>query len=177
MKGAAFTHGASQAQRLLRRWGRTPLVYTHALVFPVFLLLVFRLVFGDTMTAASDGDSLRRYVPLATLVGTVFGGVGYALGFRPDDPAVLPLFVLIPVPAGIGFSALVCAVAVRASSVSALSGLSILFLLMLFVSTGFAPLESYPQALRPVVHVLPLSCGVDTMRGLAGSGAVLAPLL
>jgi ABC-2 type transport system permease protein len=224
---AAFTHGALQAQRLLRRWGRTPLVYTQALVFPVFLLLVFRLVFGDTMTAASGGDSLRRYVPLATLVGTVFGGVGigvslmleresglldrframpvhrtspltgrlgaeivrilvtalvflavgYALGFRPDDPAVLPLFVLIPVLAGIGFSALVCAVAVRASSVSALSGLSILFLLMLFFSTGFAPLESYPHALRPVVHVLPLSCGVDTMRGLAGSGAVLAPLL
>jgi ABC-2 type transport system permease protein len=198
-----------------------------ALVFPVFLLLVFRTVFGDTMAAASGGDSLNRYVPLAALVGTVFGGVGigvslmlerdsglldrframpvhrtspltgrlgaevarmlvtalvfaavgYALGFRLRHAALLPLFAAVPLLVGIGFSSLVCAVAVRARNVSALSGLAVLFLLMLFFSTGFAPLESYPHALRPVIHVLPLSCGVDAMRGLTGTGAVLAPLL
>ncbi|MDN3356793.1 ABC transporter permease [Actinomadura sp. DC4] len=224
---AAFAHGALQAQRLLRRWWRTPMVSMQALVFPVFLLLVFRVVFGDTMAAASGGDSLNRFVPLAALVGTVFGGVGvgvslmlerdsgllgrframpvhrtspltgrlgaevvrmlvtaltfvavgYALGFRLDDVAVLPVFALVPVLVGIGFSSLVCAIAVRARNVSALSGVSVVFLLMLFFSTGFAPLDSFPHALRPVVHLLPLSCGVDTMRGLAGAGAVLTPLL
>lgn len=227
---AALTQGGLQAQRLLRRWSRSPMIYMQALIFPVFLLLMFRLVFGDTVSAASGSDSLHRFVPLTALVGTVFGGlasgvtlmmerrsglldrframpvhrsslltgrlfaevarmlvtsvafvaVGYVIGFRFEGPAglaALPAFVLVPVIIGVGFSSLVCAVAVRARGVSAVSGLSAVFLLQLFFSTGFAPIESYPGFLRPVVGALPLSCGADAMRGLSGAGAVLTPLL
>ncbi|BBB02293.1 putative ABC transporter membrane protein [Actinacidiphila reveromycinica] len=226
----AFGQGALQAGRLLRRWSRSPLVFVQALVFPVCLLLVFRLVFGSTVAASSGGDSLNRFVPLATLVGTVFGGVGsgaslirerqsglldrframpvhrsslligrleaelaralvtaaaflavgYALGFRAHGDlgaAALPLFLAVPLLLGLGFAALVCAVAAHARSTAVLSGLSMLFTLMLFFNTGFAPADSYPGALRPLVRALPLSCGADAMRGLADAGAVRAPLL
>ncbi|MEU6851162.1 ABC transporter permease [Actinacidiphila alni] len=229
-RGSALAQGGLQAGRLLRRWSRSPIVFVQALVFPVFLLLVFRLVFGTTVAASSGGDSLNRFLPLATLVGTVFGGVGsaaslireretglldrframpvhrsslligrleaeliralvtsvaflavgYALGFRADGDAgaaALPLFLAVPVLLGAAFAALVCAVAAHARSVASLSGLSMLFTLMLFFNTGFAPADSYPGALRPLVRALPLSCGADAMRGLADGGAVRTPLL
>ncbi|WNI18933.1 ABC transporter permease [Actinacidiphila sp. ITFR-21] len=228
--GTALAQSGLQAGRLLRRWSRSPIVFVQALVFPVCLLLVFRLVFGDTVAASSGGNSLNRFLPLATLVGTVFGGVGsgaslvlerrsglldrfralpvhrsslllgrlaaelvralltavvflavgYVLGFRAagaGGAAALPLFVAVPVLLGSGFSALVCAVAAHARSVAALSGLSLLFTLMLFFNTGFAPIDSYPGPLRPLVRALPLSCGADAMRGLAGAGAIGRPLL
>jgi ABC-2 type transport system permease protein len=69
------------------------------------------------------------------------------------------------------------AVAAYARSVAALSSLSMLFTLMLFFNTGFAPIDSYPGALRPLVRALPLSCGADAMRGLVDAGAVRTPLL
>ncbi|MBD0735842.1 ABC transporter permease [Streptomyces sp. CBMA29] len=227
---SALAQGGLQAGRLLRRWSRSPIVFVQALVFPVCLLLVFRLVFGTTVAASSGGDSLNRFLPLATLVGTVFGGVGsgaslirerqsglldrframpvhrsslligrleaelaralltalaflavgYALGFRADGDAgaaALPLFLAVPLLLGAGFAAVVCAVAAYARSVAALSGLSMLFTLMLFFNTGFAPVDSYPGALRPLVRALPMSCGADAMRGLVDSGAVRTPLL
>ncbi|MFI6348453.1 ABC transporter permease [Streptomyces sp. NPDC050560] len=226
----ALAQGGLHAGRLLRRWSRSPVVVVQAVVFPVCLLLVFRLVFGDTVTAASGGDSLHRFLPLATLVGTVFGGVGSgvslvlerqsglldrfralpgprtsllvgrllaeiaralgtsaaflavgcALGFRPGGTAgaaAVPLFLAVPSALGLGFAALVCAVAARARSTATLSGLSMVFTLMLFFNTGFAPLDSYPGALRPVVRVLPMSLGADTMRAAAEHTALLGPLL
>ena len=71
---------------------------------------------------------------------------------------------------------LVIAVA-TVSGKAVIQQLSILFLLMLFFNTGFAPVEEYPGWLEPVVRYQPMSLAIDTMSGLTEGGPVRDALI
>jgi len=96
--GAAWRGGLLQAQRLLRRWSREPIVLAQTLIFPAFLLLVFRAVLGDSITSSTGRDSVYGTVPLTVLVGTVFGSIGTGASLLSErDGGLLARFQVMPV--------------------------------------------------------------------------------
>ncbi|WP_163547874.1 ABC transporter permease [Candidatus Frankia nodulisporulans] len=95
---AALRCAGLQAGWLLRRWSRDPLVLAQTLVFPAFLLLVFRAVLGDSITAATGRDSIYGTVPLTVLVGTAFGALGTGASLITErDQGLLARFHVLPI--------------------------------------------------------------------------------
>ena len=47
----------------------------------------------------------------------------------------------------------------------------------MFFSTGFVPLDQFPDWIQPVVEHQPVSCAIEAMRGLSLGGPVLAPMV
>jgi ABC-2 type transport system permease protein len=76
---AFVSHSASEAGRLLRRWRRDPIVAVQALLFPAFLLIVYKLLIGKAVLAVTGHDSLYGLVPMCAVVGAVFGTLGAGL--------------------------------------------------------------------------------------------------
>lgn len=77
---AAFvSQSASEAGRLLRRWRRDPIVAVQALLFPTFLLIIYKLLVGKAVLSATGHDSLYGLVPMCAVVGAVFGTLGAGL--------------------------------------------------------------------------------------------------
>ncbi|WP_319453513.1 MULTISPECIES: ABC transporter permease [unclassified Mycobacterium] len=65
-----------QAGRLLRRWTREPVVLIQALIFPTFLLVVYKLVIGQSIHHLTGDDSLYGLVPMCAVAGALFGAIG-----------------------------------------------------------------------------------------------------
>ncbi|WP_261558467.1 ABC transporter permease [Frankia tisae] len=126
---SALRCGLLQAERLLRRWSREPLVLAQTLVFPGFLLLVFRTVLGDSITAATGQGSIYGTVPLTVLAGTVFGGVGTGVSLVAErDSGLLARFQVMPVHRAGALTGRLLAEVVRALAAAvalALTGLAV----------------------------------------------------
>lgn len=93
---AAFvSHSVSEAGRLLRRWRRDPIVAVQALLFPTFLLIVYKLLIGKAVLAVTGHDSLYGLVPMCAVVGAVFGtlGAGLALPAERESGVLTRLWV------------------------------------------------------------------------------------
>lgn len=76
---AFVSQSSSEAGRLLRRWRRDPIVAVQALLFPTFLLIIYKLLVGKSVLAATGHDSLYGLVPMCAVVGAVFGTLGAGL--------------------------------------------------------------------------------------------------
>jgi ABC-2 type transport system permease protein len=77
---AAFTRqSALEAGRLLRRWRRDPIVTVQAVLFPTFLLIMYKLLIGKAVLALTGSDSLYGLVPMCAVVGAIFGTLGAGL--------------------------------------------------------------------------------------------------
>lgn len=89
------SHSASEAGRLLRRWRRDPIVAVQALLFPAFLLVVYKLLIGKAVLAVTGHDSLYGLVPMCAVVGAVFGtlGAGLALPAERESGVLTRLWV------------------------------------------------------------------------------------
>ncbi|MCA2242326.1 MULTISPECIES: ABC transporter permease [Mycobacterium] len=89
------SHSASEAGRLLRRWRRDPIVAVQALLFPTFLLIVYKLLIGKAVLAVTGHDSLYGLVPMCAVVGAVFGtlGAGLALPAERESGVLTRLWV------------------------------------------------------------------------------------
>ncbi|MCX6468392.1 MAG: ABC transporter permease [Corynebacteriales bacterium] len=86
------------ASALLRTWSRDPGIVVQAVVFPVFLLLMFHLVLGKTITSMGSGDSIVGTTGLVALVGALYGTVAAALTVIADrDSGVLARLWTLPV--------------------------------------------------------------------------------
>ena len=111
-----------------------------------------------------------------TLLGTVvLFAVAALMGFRFTQGWLAGIgAVLVPVVFGIGFVFVVIAIATVAQK-SVVDHLGVLFLLMLFFNTGFAPISEYPGWLQPIVRYQPMSPAIDTMTGLTEGGPILVP--
>lgn len=70
--------------RLLVRSLRTPMTLVHALLLPVAFLLTLKVVFGDSVTAATGEDALYRSVPLVTLVAAMAGATTGMVGLNTE---------------------------------------------------------------------------------------------
>lgn len=153
----------------------------------VALIVLVGCVFGALVSGAALFDEresglLGRFAtmpvhPGSMLLGRVLAevarvlvaavplvAVGFAFGMRvPAGLFGLVLFfvVLAVLAAVVGVT--VSSLAVTGATRSGLNVLAPVFLVLMFFSTGFAPLESFPAGLRPVVAYLPFTVGVDTL--------------
>lgn len=64
-----------QCKRLLIGWTRDPETTIQALVYPAVTLIMFRVAFGDTVTAYSGQSAVYGMVPLLMLVAAMSGGM------------------------------------------------------------------------------------------------------
>lgn len=84
---AFASQSASEAGRLLRRWRRDPIVAVQALLFPTFLLIIYKLLVGKAVLAVTGHDSLYGLVPMCAVVGAVFGTLGAGLALPSEREA------------------------------------------------------------------------------------------
>jgi ABC-2 type transport system permease protein len=113
------------------------------------------------------------------LIGSiVITAVGVAMGLRFTQglPAATA-FVLIPVLMVIGFSTVIVAVAVQSGGKNIITGLSTVCFLLLFFNSGMVPVAVFPGWVQPIVRAQPMSPAIEAMRGLAGGGPILWPVL
>ena len=86
-------------------------------------------------------------------------------------------WLFVPACLGLAFSAIVITIALYAPNTIMVEATEVIWAALMFFSTGFMPLEQYPDWIQPVVQHQPVSCAVDVMRGLSLGGPVLAPLV
>jgi ABC-2 type transport system permease protein len=96
--GALWEHSLLQCGRLLTWWARDPATMIQALIYPALTLLMFRIVLGDTITAATGQSSIYGTVPMIVLVGAMFGSVVSAVGLRGErESGLLGRFYTLPI--------------------------------------------------------------------------------
>ncbi|WP_280267723.1 ABC transporter permease [Nocardia wallacei] len=75
-------HSLIQCKRLLTVWMRDPATTVQSMIYPVLMLLMFRVVLGDSIDRATGEPSVYGFVALVTLVAAMSGGIVSALGFQ-----------------------------------------------------------------------------------------------
>lgn len=84
---------------LLRTWARDPGIVVQSVAFPAFMLLMFQLVLGKTVTAMGGGDSVYGNTGLVALVGAMFGTLATAITLIHErDSGLLARLWTLPVP-------------------------------------------------------------------------------
>ncbi len=89
----------SHAGALLRAWSREPGIVVQALIFPAFLLAMFQLVLGKTVTSMGGGDSIYGNAGLVALVAAMYGTLSTAVRLIDErDSGLLSRLWTLPVP-------------------------------------------------------------------------------
>lgn len=87
------------AAALLRAWSRSPAVTVQALVFPAFLLVMFQLVLGESVTAMGGGESIYANAGLIALISALYGSLATGVSFIAErESGVLARHATLPVP-------------------------------------------------------------------------------
>ncbi|WP_245557025.1 ABC transporter permease [Jongsikchunia kroppenstedtii] len=122
---------AAQAGALLRAWTRDPGIVVQSLLFPTFMLLMFQLVFGKSVTQLGVGASVYGNTGLVALVGALYGTVATAMSLIHErDSGLLSRMWTLPV-ARSGF------IAGRLTAEAVRTGLSTIVLFLVALSLGF----------------------------------------
>jgi ABC-2 type transport system permease protein len=110
-----------QTQRLLIRWSHDAQSVIQALILPCMFLAAINLVFGKPISAASGHSALYGSVPMAALVGAVFGSTaGGILLMRERDDGLLSRFWVLPIYRVSGLLSRLSAEVVRMSATTIL---------------------------------------------------------
>lgn len=106
--------------------------------------------------------------------------LGVGLGFR-STPVGFVLILVLTACFALAIGTFITWIGMTASSPESVMAVTPLLMIMLFLNTGFVPLEGFPEAIRPVVAVNPLSAVAEAMiaaadgdlgpRALAGAAA------
>jgi ABC-2 type transport system permease protein len=141
-----------QARRLLVRWLRQPTVLVQSLVFPTFLLVVYKWVIGKSLLDLTGSDSVYGLVPMCAVAGALFGAIGTGAAI-PDERAdgLLTKLWSLPVHRASALTGRLLAEAVRAligSAALALVGVA----MGLRIQTGLA--QAVLFIFVPVVSVI-----------------------
>jgi ABC-2 type transport system permease protein len=92
-------HAVVQAATLLRSWSRDPGFIVQALVFPVFMLIIFQMVLGKTVTAMGAGGSIYGNAGLVALASAMFGTLATGLTLVNErETGLLSRMWTLPVP-------------------------------------------------------------------------------
>ncbi|MET8649057.1 ABC transporter permease [Nocardia aurea] len=119
------------ATALLRSWSRDPGIVVQSLVFPAFMLLMFQLVLGKTVTSMGGGNSVYGNTGLVALVGALFGTLATAISLIHErDSGLLSRMWTLPVPRSGFIAGRLAAEAVRA-------GIATVVLFLVAVPLGF----------------------------------------
>lgn len=113
------------------------------------------------------------------LAAVVTTAVAYLPGFRfTQGPLATLGFFAVVVMFGSAFVWLAILIGLTAKTEENVnSAVTAPATLMLFFSSGFAPLEAFPGFLQPVVGANPLSCATNAAIGLSAGGPVAVPVL
>jgi ABC-2 type transport system permease protein len=104
--------------------------------------------------------------------------VGIILGFHFTQGVLSSLaWLTVPVIFGLACSTLITTIALYAPKNFLLEGVTLVHLLVVLFSTGFLPVDQFPQWIQPVVAHQPLSYAIEAMRGLSLGGPVLRPMI
>ncbi|MGX7732089.1 ABC transporter permease [Rhodococcus sp. 2H158] len=176
--GALWEHSRIQCQRLLLRWARDPATMIQALVYPALTLLMFRVVLGNTVTAATGQPAIYGTVPMIILVGAMFGSVVSAVGLRTErQSGLLGRFYTLPIHRAAGLLGRMLAEAVRVLATTLIilaagvglgfrftqglaAGLAILVIPVLF-GIGFALMVTVLATMSsklPLVELVSIAC-------------------
>ena len=121
-----------------------------------------------------QADAVRLVVTVAVILG-----VGTLLGFRitSSPPAALAgLLLIIAFGMALSWVAALIGLSVRNPETAQSAGFIWMFPLT-FASSVFAPPQTMPGWLQPVVEVNPITVAADALRGLLLGGPVLSPVL
>jgi ABC-2 type transport system permease protein len=153
---ACARQSALEAGRLLRRWRRDPIVAVQALLFPTFLLVIYKVLIGKAVLAVTGSDSLYGLVPMCAVVGAVFGtlGAGLALPAERESGLLSRLWVL-PVHRASALTGRLLAEAIRTAA-------SAVVLTAFGVALGLRFADGWAAAMAFVVVPVMMSVGVAT---------------
>ncbi len=94
---ALWTHSLIQCKRLLTRWLRDPTTMIQALLYPALMLLMFRVVLGNSISMATGQPAVYGQVPLIALIGAMFGSIVSAVGLKQErQTGLLARFWTLP---------------------------------------------------------------------------------
>ena len=114
-------HTWVQTLRLLVRWRHDPQTVIQALVLPCAFLVSLNLVFGKSISEVSGQDALYGTVPMAALVGALFGSTAAGISLmRERDDGLLTRFWALPVHRASGLLSRLVAEAIRILATTAL---------------------------------------------------------
>jgi ABC-type multidrug transport system permease subunit len=148
MWGIGFSIVVARSKGLVKRFVASPMRRSHYLLGQMFGRLIF-------------------LVPEVALI------VGFArIAFDVPVRGSLALLGLIALAGALTFAGLGLLVASRAKTVEAVSGLMNFVMLPMWLMSGvfFSPAR-FPEALQPVVHLLPLTALIDALRAVMLEGA------
>ena len=137
-------------------------------------LKVMPVATGALLAGRVTADAVRG--AMSTTVLTV---LGFAVGFRFETGVTgVIAFVLLAALATTGFSWLALSVGTRAPGIEAVAApLNALFLVCLFLSEGFVPIEGYPGWAQPIVRANPFTCIRNALAAIAEGGSTRQPVL
>ncbi|KAA0021580.1 ABC transporter permease [Antrihabitans cavernicola] len=96
-------HSAIQCKRLLMGWLRDAPTIIQMVVYPALMLVMFRIVLGDSISSATGQPSVYGTVPMITLVAAMSGAVVSALGLNIEQrTGLLGRFATMPIHRGAG---------------------------------------------------------------------------
>ncbi|GAA4807189.1 ABC transporter permease [Tomitella cavernea] len=97
MKALAL-HSLLHAQRLLIRWSRDPLTTVQVLLYPGLMLVMFKIVLGDSIGDATGQSAIYGQVAMMALVASMVGSMAGAMGLQLERrEGLLSRFWVLPV--------------------------------------------------------------------------------
>lgn len=142
------------AGALLRAWCREPGIVVQALLFPVFMLAMFQLVLGETVTSMGGGDSIYGNAGLVALVGGMYGTLSTAVRLIAErDSGLLSRLWTLPVPRS-GF------IAGRLTAEVTRTGISTVVLYAVAIPMGFRFDQGWAAGIGAVVVPMIFTAGL-----------------
>lgn len=112
------------------------------------------------------------------LTGTVIiTAIGVGLGLRfTHGWLTAVVYILIPSIAVVGYTTVVMAVAIRSNGRTIMTWLVAATVSLAFLNPGTTPINQFPDWLRPLVRLQPMSPPIEAMWALAHGGPLVWPM-
>lgn len=168
---ALWTHSLIQAKRLLMRWMRDPSTMIQALLYPALMLVMFRVVLGNSISAATGSPAIYGQVPMIALVGAMFGSIVSAVGLKGERRSgLLSRFWTTPTHRAAGLLGRMIAEAVRVL-------VTTLVITCAGVAMGFRFTQGIPAGILLIVVPIVFGIGFAVMVTFLATVAGDAPLV
>lgn len=168
---ALWTHSLIQAKRLLMRWMRDPSTMIQALLYPALMLVMFRVVLGNSISAATGSPAIYGQVPMIALVGAMFGSIVSAVGLKGERKSgLLSRFWTTPTHRAAGLLGRMIAEAVRVL-------VTTIVITLAGVAMGFRFTQGIPAGILLILVPIVFGIGFAVMVTFLATVAGDAPLV
>ncbi|MDV6229795.1 MULTISPECIES: ABC transporter permease [Rhodococcus] len=168
---ALWTHSLIQAKRLLMRWMRDPSTMIQALLYPALMLVMFRVVLGNSISAATGAPAIYGQVPMIALVGAMFGSIVSAVGLKGERKSgLLSRFWTTPTHRAAGLLGRMIAEAVRVL-------VTTIVITLAGVAMGFRFTQGIPAGILLILVPIVFGIGFAVMVTFLATVAGDAPLV